>query len=89
MSVETPAGTEEERLVAEALAQLLDVDLNQLTTFTVLNTTEGWDSVNQMRVLVYLEREAGGPLDYERFMTAETLGDLAGLVADAAGGELS
>ncbi|WP_165986446.1 acyl carrier protein [Streptomyces sp. YIM 98790] len=88
MSVESPAGTAEQ-LVAEALAQLLDADPNQLTTFTVLATTEGWDSVNQMRVLVYLEREAGAPLDYERFMAAETLGDLAELVADAAGEGLS
>jgi acyl carrier protein len=32
--------------------------------------------VNALRVLVYLERELGTPIDYEHFMKAERLGDL-------------
>ncbi|MEU9360177.1 acyl carrier protein [Streptomyces sp. NPDC048301] len=68
---------------AEAVAQLLDADEDTLTPDTELTTVDGWDSVNQLRILVYLERETGTPLDYDRFAAAETLGDLAVLVADA------
>ncbi len=74
-----------DRIVADVVAQLLDLDGDDLALDTVLATVEGWDSVNQMRVLVYLEREVGGSLDYDRFMTAVTLADLAAVTADAAG----
>lgn len=68
--------------VVEAVAQLLDVDEDTLVLDAPLQAVDGWDSVNQLRILVYLERELGAPLDYDRFTAAETLGDLASLVAD-------
>ncbi|WP_405853294.1 acyl carrier protein [Streptomyces sp. NBC_00090] len=68
--------------VVEAVAQLLDVDEDTLAADTPLQAVEGWDSVNQLRILVYLERELGAPLDYDRFTVAETIGDLVSLVAD-------
>ncbi|MFB7589180.1 acyl carrier protein [Streptomyces sp. NPDC056169] len=68
--------------VVEAVAQLLDVDEDTLALDAPLQSVEGWDSVNELRILVYLERELGAPLDYDRFTAAETLADLASLVAD-------
>ncbi|GEB61495.1 acyl carrier protein [Streptomyces gardneri] len=68
--------------VVEAVAQLLDVDEDTLALDAPLEAIEGWDSVNQLRILVYLERELGSSLDYDRFTAAETLGALASLVAD-------
>lgn len=70
-------------LVTDVVAQLLDLDSGELAMDTALATVEGWDSVNQMRVLVYLERELGTSLDYDRFMKAVSLADLSTVVADA------
>lgn len=65
-----------ERNIIEIVSQLLDVDEDTLTAESLLTAIEGWDSVNAMRVLVYLERELGTPVDYQRFMAAERIGDL-------------
>ncbi|WP_462186521.1 MULTISPECIES: acyl carrier protein [unclassified Frankia] len=70
-----------EKIVTEVVAQLLDVDEAELAMDRRLAEIEGWDSVNLLRVLVYLERELGSSLDYERFAAAEALGDLAAIVA--------
>lgn len=72
-----------EQLVREVVAQLLDLDEDELTMDQPLPEIAGWDSVNALRVLVFLEREAGAPLDYDGFMDATNLGDLAAIVAEA------
>jgi acyl carrier protein len=68
-----------EDLVTEVITDLLDVP-GPLTAGTALAAVEGWDSVNALRVLVYLEREIGHPLDYEQFAAAATVGDVMELV---------
>lgn len=73
-----------DRLIEEVIADLLDVNAGELTAGTELDSIEGWDSVNALRVLVYLERQLGASLDYERFSEAVTLGDLAEVVAAVA-----
>ncbi|MDG6109123.1 acyl carrier protein [Dactylosporangium aurantiacum] len=70
-------------VVVEVVAQLLDVDEEELTAQRPLAAIAGWDSVNSLRVLVYLERELNVSLDYERFVAAQTVGDLAAITADA------
>ena len=65
-----------EQIVIEVVSQLLDVEESTLTADSLLTDIEGWDSVNALRVLVYLEREVGTPIDFERFMKAERLSDL-------------
>jgi len=72
-----------EALVRDVVGQLLDVEPAALTTERRFAEIEGWDSVNALRILVYLEREAGGSIDFERFTKAETLGELAAVVRDA------
>ncbi len=72
-----------ERNIIEIVSQLLDVDEDTLTAESPLTAIEGWDSVNAMRVLVYLERELGTPVDYQRFMAAERIGDLLAAAASA------
>jgi acyl carrier protein len=74
-----------DRIVTEVVTQLLDLESDEPAMDTPLAGLEGWDSVNQMRVLVYLERESGANLDYDRFMKAESLADLSTLVAEARG----
>jgi acyl carrier protein len=68
-----------EDLVAEVITDLLDLPEPVAGASTPLAAIDGWDSVNALRVLVYLEREVGHPLDYERFAAAQTVGDLAAL----------
>jgi acyl carrier protein len=68
-----------ENLVAEVITDLLDLPGPAPVASTALAAIDGWDSVNALRVLVYLEREVGHPLDYEQFAAAETVGDLAAL----------
>lgn len=70
----------EKRLI-QVLADLLDVDEASLGAEQPLATLDGWDSVNALRVLVYLERELGLAIDYERFMGAERVGDLLAAAA--------
>lgn len=70
-------------LVREVVGQLLDVEPGNLTAERRFAEIEGWDSVNALRILVYLEREVGGSVDFERFTKAETMGELAAVVHDA------
>lgn len=72
-----------EALVRDVVGQLLDVEPDTLTAERRFAEIEGWDSVNALRILVYLEREAGGSIDFERFTKAETVGELAAVVHDA------
>ena len=65
-----------ESIVVETIAQLLDVDEDTLTADRKISEIEGWDSVNALRVLTYLERKTGAPVDYKHFMEAERLGEL-------------
>ena len=74
-----------DQIVADSLATLLDLDADGFDGATPLAAIEGWDSVNALRVLVYLEREVGAALDFERFGAAGTVGDVADVVATALG----
>lgn len=76
-----------EKIVTEVVSQLLDVDEAELAMDRPLAEIEGWDSVNLLRVLLYLERELGSTLDYEGFAHAQVLADLAAVVADSAARE--
>ncbi|MFE9422263.1 acyl carrier protein [Kitasatospora sp. NPDC006697] len=71
-----------EQAVKDVVAQLLDLDEETLDAARPLAELEGWDSVNALRVLVFLERELGTSIDYERFMAAESLADLAALAGE-------
>ncbi|HSV68392.1 MAG TPA: acyl carrier protein [Mycobacteriales bacterium] len=75
-----------DQIVTEIVAQLLDVDETALPPEQVLADIDGWDSVNSLRVLVYLEREVGSALDYDRFAAAETVGELTELVGGSLAG---
>ncbi|WP_326552095.1 acyl carrier protein [Micromonospora sp. NBC_01813] len=70
--------------ITDALADLLDLEPDDLTPGTELAAIDGWDSVNALRVLLYLERDLGRRLDYERFTAATTVADLAALAAPVA-----
>ena len=72
-----------EQIVQDVISQLLDVDSGALAMDRSFAEIEGWDSVNALRILVYLEREVGGSIDFERFTKAATLGELAAVVHDA------
>jgi acyl carrier protein len=66
-----------ETVVAGVIAELLDLDESHLGPDVMLAGVEGWDSVNALRVLVYLERETAQLVDYKLFMAAETISDIA------------
>ena len=71
-----------DQVVKDVVAQLLDLDEESLAMDQPLAELEDWDSVNALRVLVYLERELDTSIDYDRFMRAEALRDLAAIMAD-------
>jgi len=75
------AGAETARHVRETVAILLDLDEDSLSLAEPLDAVEGWDSVNALRVLMVLEREAGHPLDFDAFSAAGSLGEIADLLA--------
>jgi acyl carrier protein len=85
MSSDRATAATAESLVLEVVAQVLDLDEEELTPELALPDLPGWDSLNAMRVLVLLERAAGEPLDFEGFTGARTLAELAVLAADAFG----
>ena len=74
-----------DQIVADALGTLLDLEADSFGGGTILAELDGWDSVNALRVLVYLEREAGGSLDFERYSSAVTVGEIADVVATVLG----
>lgn len=78
-----------ERIVIDTVAMLLDLDEAELTPGRTLASLDGWDSVEALRVLVFLERETDSALDFERFSVAVTLADLAAQVAEAIGEAIS
>lgn len=69
-----------DELVGEVIAELLDLDEDTLTPQTRLDEVEGWDSVNALRVLLYLERELGTAIDFDAFERAQTLADVAAVL---------
>jgi acyl carrier protein len=74
-----------EARVIEMIATLLDADAGDLNAAVPLAGIEGWDSVNALRVLMYLERSAGVALDYERFSAAVTIAGLIAVADEAIG----
>lgn len=65
-----------ENIAIRVIAELLDLDEASLTPDLPIVAIEGWDSVNALRVLVYLERELGAPVDYDQFARAACIADL-------------
>jgi len=82
MSAEPTAA---ERIVTDTVATLLDLDEAELTPRRTLASLDGWDSVEALRILVFLEREIDTTLGFERFSSAVTLADLSAQVAEAIG----
>ncbi|MBF9068414.1 acyl carrier protein [Streptacidiphilus fuscans] len=74
-----------EALVIEVVAQVLDLDEDEVAVDANFADLPGWDSVNAMRVLVLLERELGEPVDYDSFASAHTVADMVEAVAEVSG----
>jgi acyl carrier protein len=72
-----------EQLVPDVIATLLDLEADRLSGDTPLAAIDGWDSVNALRVLVYLERRLDRSLEFERFSDAKTVADLVAVVGTA------
>ncbi|WP_405494985.1 acyl carrier protein [Nocardia sp. NBC_00511] len=70
-------------MLADLIEELLDVDADQLTPHTVLSDLAHWDSVDQLRFLVRLERRLTVPVDFDEFMAAMTPAELLVVVRSA------
>ena len=75
-----------EQLAIRVISELLDLDEASLSPDLPLCAIEGWDSVNALRVLVYLERELGRPIDYEHLARASCIAELVNPRQPAAAG---
>jgi acyl carrier protein len=71
-----------ERLV-DLLEELLDLDPGSLRPESVLPEIEGWESVNQLRILVQIEKLVNVSLDLEAFLHVRTVGELIELTEAA------
>jgi acyl carrier protein len=69
--------------LVELLEELLDLDPGVLSPASTLTEFEGWESVNQLRILVQIEKRVNVSLDFEAFMGVSTVGELVGLVKAA------
>lgn len=66
--------------VRRGLVEVLGVDEPQITEGLALAEIDDWDSLNALRLFTNLERDLGATLDYDAFMTAESVGDICRLV---------
>ena len=64
-----------------AIAELLDVAPELLTSQTVLATLERWDSVAALTLMIILGDALGTPVAPEQMTRLKTFGDIEALVA--------
>jgi acyl carrier protein len=69
-----------EKLI-ELIAEVLDMEPEELSADVGPNQIEEWDSVNALRILTHIETEWGVRLTMEEYAQAQTIGDLAELIA--------
>ncbi len=70
-----------DHVVVDTLSQILDLDEVEIFPERYLDDIVGWDSVNSLRVLVFLERELRTTLDVRTFLAAKQVRELTELAA--------
>lgn len=68
-----------EKLI-ELIAEVLDMEPEELSADVGPEHIEEWDSVNALRILMNIEMEWGVRLSMEDYVQAKTIGDLANLI---------
>ncbi|WP_059048996.1 acyl carrier protein [Paenibacillus senegalimassiliensis] len=60
----------------QVVAEVMDLEAEELQEDTLLEELEDWDSVNAVRLMLHLESELGVRLQVEQVMKAKSLRDL-------------
>lgn len=66
--------------VREIVSEILDVDLDEVDESIDRQDVDGWDSLNQLRIITALEAEFEVSFTMEEIETVRTTGDLADIV---------
>lgn len=72
--------------IQKILAEILDADLPEFTAGTTAKDVEGWDSLNNVRLLLQVEREYGVNIPVNEIEHLKNVGDLASLINKLAAG---
>jgi acyl carrier protein len=78
--------TEEDalRIVRESIALICNAPATTLSDQTRPKDVRGWDSFGRLQVALEIERRLGLALPLKELVAAETIGELAVMVADLA-----
>ena len=66
--------------VREIVSEILDVDLDEVDESIDRQDVDGWDSLNQLRIITALEAEFDVSFTMEEIEKVRTTGDLADVV---------
>lgn len=69
-------------LVTQTICDTMGWSPADLCGDALLQTFPGWDSVNQLRVLMAIESATGRRIPMKRFLAATTLDDIRALLED-------
>ncbi|MBY0595861.1 acyl carrier protein [Bacillus bingmayongensis] len=68
--------------LTELLADILEVEEEEIVFNKELSDYEGWDSVNSLRILTHVEDEFNLRLSMERYAKVQTIGELQELIEE-------
>ena len=66
--------------VKDVIVQALNLDRAELAEHEDIRKLDGWDSVNQLRVLMAVEARTGLKVPMKEFMACNTVHDIASLL---------
>jgi acyl carrier protein len=79
------AGLDQAHLVAMAVSNIFGVQADRLTADTAPGDVPGWDSFGRIQVIIELERMLGRELPLREAVAAESIREIALLLARPAG----
>lgn len=71
--------------ITSNLADLIDMDTLELQESSTADKVDGWDSINNVRLLISLEQELGFEFNTDEIQSLRNVGALIDLVASKLG----
>jgi acyl carrier protein len=73
-------------ILTELLADILEVEEEEISFNKELSDYEGWDSVNSLRILTHVEDEFNLRLSMDQYSKVQTIGQLQELIEETKNG---
>ncbi|MFD3218726.1 acyl carrier protein [Bacillus pacificus] len=74
-------------ILTELLADILEVEEEEISFNKELSDYEGWDSVNSLRILTHVEDEFNLRLSMDQYSKVQTIGQLQELIEETKNGQ--